>query len=351
MRFAHLLIGVFFALIAQFVWAAEVTVNGSFESNNGVGTSTFGNWTVVNHPLSSATRFYVQTGTRPQFAKFDVPVTAFGSFAAMSDQPSPGATAIYQHIAVPASGSTWVQMRLFVLNQVADFSSQGSLDPTVEGNQHVRVDVMSTSASDFDVGSGVLLNVFKTEADFPREQGYFPIAINLAAFAGQIVRIRVAEVDTRHGLLVGVDDVRVTNVPLFTCAPVRPREGGASCNLDIDGDGLLSSTDGLLIVRKLLGFSGNSLVDGAPFNSCSTRTTATLVGAALDDLAASGAALDLDDDGSINATTDGVMLLRSLRGLKQSAITANALGNNATRTDWDAIRVNLNLACLAALAP
>jgi hypothetical protein len=351
MRSIQFLTVIVFTFAAQLNWAVEVVANGSFETNGGAGSSGFGNWTVVNHPLSNASRFYAQTGARAQFAKFDVPATTFGNFTAMSDQPSPGATAIYQNVSVPATGETWVQMRLFILNQVPEFSPQASLDPTIEGNQQVRVDVMTTSSAAFDVGAGVLLNVFKTDADFPRERGYFPVAIDLQPYAGQTVRIRIAEVDTRHGLLVGVDDVRVTNVPPATCAPVRPREGGASCNLDIDGDGLLSATDGLLIVRKLLGFSGNGLIDGASFNACATRTSVLAVGSALDDLIAAGAALDLDADGAVIANTDGLMLQRALRGLKQLAVTSNAIGSSATRTDWEPMRIALNASCLAALTP
>jgi adhesin HecA-like repeat protein len=351
MRFWRQWIASLFAMCAHQIGAIELAVNGGFELNGGVSSSAFTNWTVVNHPLSSGSRFYVQTGTRPEFAKFDVPATSFGSFAAMSDQPSPGATAIYQNVSVPASGASWVQMRLFILNQVPDFSPQPSLDPTVEGNQQVRVDVMTTASDPFDVGAGVLLNVFKTPSDFPRELGYFPIAINLQPFAGQTVRIRVAEVDNRHGLIVGVDDVRVTNVPPATCAPVRPRLGMASCNFDIDGDGFLTQTDGLLILRRLLGFSGNSVVNGVSLNSCATLTTEPQINAAIDFALADANVTDIDGNGLVSGGNDGLMILRALGGRKGIAVTENAVGSGAARADWESIRTALNLGCLTALLP
>jgi adhesin HecA-like repeat protein len=345
------LLGATAYLLFGAVFAVEQVANGSFEANGGVGTSIFANWTSVTHPSSANTRFFVQSGNRAPIAAFAVSPAALGSFAAMSDQPSPGATAIYQNVSVPASGRTWVQMRLFVLNQAPEFLPLPSLDPNLEGNQQVRVDVLNTSAGDFDVGAGVLLNVFRTRADFPRESGYFPIAIDLAPFAGQTVRIRVAEVDNRQGLLVGVDDVRVTNVPPATCAPVRPRDATASCNLDVDGDGLLTSRDGLLVLRRLLGFAGGRVTDGVAFDSCATRNNEALVNAAIDPLFSNGTLLDFDGDSRSTANTDGLVLLRSLGGRTGNPAIAHAVGDGAARTTWDSIRLHMNETCLAALLP
>ncbi len=47
--------------------------------------------------------------------------------------------------------------------------------------------------------------------------------------------------------------------------------------------------------------------------------------------------LDLDDDGNVDAQTDGLMLLRAWLGLRGSALTAGALGSGARRTDPEAI--------------
>ena len=47
--------------------------------------------------------------------------------------------------------------------------------------------------------------------------------------------------------------------------------------LDADGDGsALALTDGLLILRRLFGFTGASLIEGAVGPSC-TRCTATAI--------------------------------------------------------------------------
>ena len=64
-----------------------------------------------------------------------------------------------------------------------------------------------------------------------------------------------------------------------------------------------------------------------------------------------GCTLDLDGNGSINATTDGLMMLRALLGLKGTAVTGNALGTAPTRGDWASIRSYVNANCGTNFAP
>jgi len=55
--------------------------------------------------------------------------------------------------------------------------------------------------------------------------------------------------------------------------------------------------------------------------------------------------LDLDLNGHIDPLTDGVMLMRAMLGLTGTAVTNNALGDGATRTDWTEMAFHLNAAC------
>ena len=64
-----------------------------------------------------------------------------------------------------------------------------------------------------------------------------------------------------------------------------------------------------------------------------------------------GCTLDLDGNGSINATTDGLMMLRALLGLNGTAVTGNALGTAPTRGDWASIRSYANANCGTNFAP
>ena len=56
--------------------------------------------------------------------------------------------------------------------------------------------------------------------------------------------------------------------------------------------------------------------------------------------------MDIDGDGAILATTDGLLLSRAAMGLTGTAVTNGVtFGAAATRTDWDSIRDYLNLHC------
>ena len=335
--------------------AVELVSNGGFEANGGAGSATFSNWTVVreNATVGVDGNFYAQTGTRSPTAKLTVSATPGGSFSAMVDQTGPGRTAIYQDINVPTTGQMWLSLRLFVLNQSDDFAGGATLDVATVPNQHARVDVMSPAASLFDTGSGVLTNAYITRPGDVQQGGYFPVSINLKSFAGQTVRIRVSEVDNLHGLVVGVDQASATHVPVATCAPVRPRDGGASCNLDIDGDGLLTATDALIATRYLLGLRGAALAQGITFDACATNTSATGLNTAISALATGvvPSPLDIDGDGAALATTDGALLIRAMLGLTGTAATTGvtAPAPGASRSTWADARVYLNNACLAGL--
>lgn len=333
--------------------AVEIAVNGSFETNGGSGSSTFSSWTVVreNGDGNVIGNFYANFGLRsPQF-RLDVPAAPAGNYSAITDQSGPGRTALYQDIVVPATGPVWLNLRLLVINQANDFVTAPTLNLSEPGNQQVRVDIVNPAAPLWDTGGGVLTNVYQSQAGTAAGNGYVPLSINLQPFAGSTVRVRVAEVDTRHGLVVGVDQVSATYVPPATCAPIRPREGGASCNLDLDGDGLLTATDALVATRYLLGFRGAALSQGISFSNCALNTTAaTLTSAVAPLVAASPPALDIDGDGTARGSTDGLLLLRALLGITGPAAVNEAVAQpNATRQAWGDARGYLNSACLAGV--
>ena len=48
-------------------------------------------------------------------------------------------------------------------------------------------------------------------------------------------------------------------------------------------------------------------------------------------------ALDIDDDGSVGALSDGLLIIRHRFGFTGSALVSGALGTNANRTDPDEI--------------
>ena len=101
-------------------------------------------------------------------------------------------------------------------------------------------------------------------------------------------------------------------------------------SLDIDGDGEVKAlTDGLMIIRRLFGFSGPSLSDGAVSDNAEF-TSASDLAIRID---AFSAALDVDADGETKALTDGLMIIRRLFGFSGPSLTAGAVSGSATRTD------------------
>jgi hypothetical protein len=143
-----------------------------------------------------------------------VPTPPLGSFAAVTDQTGPGSRVIYQDVAIPVGSLTTLSLYLKVYNQANSFSSPASLDFTAVPNQQVRVDIMSTSAPAFDVVSGVLHNVFRTQAGNALTQNYANLSADLSAFAGQQVRLRIASVDNLGGMNVGIDNVSIQSTVL-----------------------------------------------------------------------------------------------------------------------------------------
>jgi hypothetical protein len=89
-----------------------------------------------------------------------------------------------------------------------------------------------------------------------------------------------------------------------------------------------AGTDGTLLMRYLLGLRGAALTDGALGNNA--RRNATLIA---DHISTYRTLFDVDGDGATNALTDGVMIVRRLLGLNGAALTAGA--KNTTRSDVD----------------
>ena len=106
---------------------------------------------------------------------------------------------------------------------------------------------------------------------------------------------------------------------------------GTEATLDAD-DSITASkydalTDGLLIIRYLFGLSGTSLTAGA-LSSTAARTDPAAIKAYLDSIHTS---LDIDGNGTADALTDGLLLIRYLFGLRGNSLIAGAVDPLATR--------------------
>lgn len=100
-------------------------------------------------------------------------------------------------------------------------------------------------------------------------------------------------------------------------------------SLDIDNDGTFRAfTDGLLPLRYMAGFQGDSLVESV-IGANATRTTGPEIITYLD---GATSMLDADGNGSVDTLTDGILILRYFAGFTGEQLTASAVGTGATRT-------------------
>ena len=109
----------------------------------------------------------------------------------------------------------------------------------------------------------------------------------------------------------------------------------ASGNWDIDGDGRADAlTDGLLFLRYAFGLTGDALVSGVVASDAQYTTASDIEQELATVYDSSG---DIDGNGSVDALTDGLLLLRYLFGLDGNTLTEGVLGSGATLTDSAAL--------------
>ena len=98
--------------------------------------------------------------------------------------------------------------------------------------------------------------------------------------------------------------------------------------LDVDGNQTADAlTDGLLLLRYFFGLTGTSLINGV-IGPGATRTTAPAVQTYIDTVLPY---LDIDGDGTVDALTDGLLIIRYLFGLRGASMANGAVSPDAQR--------------------
>lgn len=98
-----------------------------------------------------------------------------------------------------------------------------------------------------------------------------------------------------------------------------------------------ATVDGTIIARYLSGIGGAALVQGVDATG-SLRTDAEQMATYLDTIRP---LLDIDGNGEFNPLTDGLLLIRYLLGQRDAALITGAVGNGATRTTAATIQAYL----------
>ena len=113
---------------------------------------------------------------------------------------------------------------------------------------------------------------------------------------------------------------------------VRLTEGSATP--DADGNDTVDAlTDGLLIIRHLFGFTGTTLTEGAVGNGC-THCDGAEIAAHIESIRAE---LDIDGNGITDALTDGLLVIRYLFGFGGTALIEGAVGRGCIRCNAEEI--------------
>ena len=109
-----------------------------------------------------------------------------------------------------------------------------------------------------------------------------------------------------------------------------------SFHLDIDDNGKVEAlTDGLLIIRYLFGFTGEDLVDGA-IGSGANRDNPDEIADWIETGILEGH-LDIDDNGAVTPLTDGLLIIRYLFGFTGGDLVMGATDPAGGRISPDEI--------------
>jgi hypothetical protein len=200
------------ALAPASAGAAQI-VNGGFESGN------FAGWEV--RQSTGAGRWYAHRGTAPPIpherGAVSVQPPPQGAFAAITDELNPETLLLYQDLQLEPGTAYKVSLLAFYDSYAAlaiPSPDTLSVDEELLGpkpNQQFRIDVMKPSAPPDSVQpEDVLLNLFHTRSGGARSMEPTQFVGELAPFAGQTVRLRIAVAATAETLNAGVDAVSLS---------------------------------------------------------------------------------------------------------------------------------------------
>jgi hypothetical protein len=100
--------------------------------------------------------------------------------------------------------------------------------------------------------------------------------------------------------------------------------------IDIDGNGKSDAlTDGLLLLRSMFELSGTPLISEVVADDAVYKSSGEIEAR----IAALGDKIDIDNDGRIDALTDGLLILRYLFGLSGDPLTADVISDGAQRSN------------------
>jgi hypothetical protein len=214
--------------------SAATVVNGNFESG------TLDGWHV--HRVTEAGNWFAYKGTaapigsrRKTNPAAPVQAPPQGDYAAISDEANPDTLILYQDIALEAGYNHQLRMLVYYnsYNPIAvptpNTLSVGEESLAGEKNQQYRIDVMKPDAPLESVDpADILRTLFVTNPRDPQNMAPTKLTANLSAFAGQTVRLRIANAVHEEVFNAGVDAVSISSTAPGGSQPGGSRHGGPS---------------------------------------------------------------------------------------------------------------------------
>jgi hypothetical protein len=258
-------------LVAPAAAGAATVINGNFESGTLQGwqvsqATSLGDWFAyqgTETPLGAKRK--KQKDVQVQVEPVQAPPQ--GAFAAVTDELQSDTLILYQDVALEAGRSHQLSLLAYYdsykplavpkpdtlsVNDEALTALNGEVQP----NQQFRIDVMKPEAPLESVDpADILRTVFATKSNAPQKMTPTRLTANLSAFAGQTVRLRIANAATEEVFNAGVDAVSIsTSAPgqsashgskhgpvLFSFGKIKAyrHRGVATLRVRVSGPGLL----------------------------------------------------------------------------------------------------------------
>jgi hypothetical protein len=261
-----LAVAFFVAMVPACAGAATV-VNGDFESG------TLAGWHV--HRETGAGNWFAYKGTDAPIGRKRKPVPADpvqappqGVYAAIADEANPDTLILYQDLTLEAGRSQRLSLLAYYNSYkpiAVPTPNTLSVDEEILGkqkNQQFRIDVMKPAAPLDSVDPGDLLRtIFETEPGDPQEMAPTRLTADLSAFAGQTVRLRIANAVHEEVFNAGVDDISIFNAAAGQF-PSRGSQNGPS--LFSFGRVTANRRTGIVVLRVRVSGSGLLRVRGTP---------------------------------------------------------------------------------------
>ena len=214
------------ALLAPPAVNAATVVNGDFETGNLSG------WTVIN----STTRgnWFANAGPKTPFEEpEDPPTLPFfappqGNWAAVTDETNPDLAILSQDVTLEPFWTHNLSLVYYYrsfgpiaiptpytldVNDEVVTLAEPPLEPGQE-NQQLRIDVIKpTAAIDTVNPADILTTLFASKVGDPQVVAPTTLAADLTPFAGQTVRLRIANAVNEEVFNTGIDAVALTSTP------------------------------------------------------------------------------------------------------------------------------------------